>query len=96
MKLKAPARNVPFERKWNVRAFQVSRYVYPPGTVFPDHSHQVDKIDAVISGRFRIRMEEKEVILEVGDIIEVPRGIIHSAEVIGSQPVVSLDGIKKP
>ena len=29
------------------RGYRVSLYTYPPGTFFPDHTHGVDKIDAV-------------------------------------------------
>ena len=32
--------------------YTVQRYIYPPGTYFPDHTHDVEKIDAVISGQF--------------------------------------------
>lgn len=74
--------------------YRVSRYVYPPGTVFPDHRHDIDKIDAVVSGRFRMRMEGREVVLTAGDWLEVPRGTVHSAEVVGSDPVVSLDATR--
>lgn len=74
--------------------YHVSRYVYPPGTYFPDHKHEVDKIDAVVSGRFRMKMEGKEFLLEAGDSLAVPRGTIHSAEVVGDEPVVSLDATK--
>lgn len=38
-------------------------------------------------------MEGQEVILEAGDCLAVPRGAGHSAEVVGSEPVVSLDAI---
>ena len=34
--------------------YRVARYVYEPGTVFPDHKHDVDKIDAVLSGRYML------------------------------------------
>ena len=34
--------------------YRVARYVYEPGTEFPDHAHGMDKIDAVVSGRFRL------------------------------------------
>jgi quercetin dioxygenase-like cupin family protein len=74
--------------------YSVTRYVYPPGTYFPDHSHSIDKMDAVVSGRFRMVMEGLEVILEAGDMLAVPAGIIHSAEVIGDEPVASLDGVR--
>ena len=80
--------------KLETRGYQVTRYVYPPGTVFPPHSHGVDKIDAVLSGWFQMRMQGKTVVLEAGDCLAVPRGEIHSAEVVGDQPVVSLDAIR--
>lgn len=74
--------------------YSVSRYVYPPGTYFPTHTHNMDKIDAVLSGRFRIILEGEEVILEAGDSIAVPRGAAHSAEVLGNEAVISLDAVK--
>ena len=58
------------------------------------HTHGMDKMDAVVSGRFRLIVEGQEVILEAGDILAVPRGTVHSAEVVGDEPVVGLDGIK--
>lgn len=74
--------------------YQVSRYVYTEGTVFPDHDHDVDKIDAVLAGRFRMSMHGEYVMLEAGDCLVVPRGVVHSAAVIGEQDVISLDAIK--
>ncbi len=81
-------------RRLEERGYRVSRYVYPPGTSFPEHTHDVDKIDAVLSGRLRVAMEGREVILRAGDCLAVPRGQKHSAEVVGDQPVVSLDAVK--
>ena len=76
------------------RGYRVSRYVYAPGTVFPDHSHDADKIDAILSGRFRMTIRGEAVVLERGDSLEVPRGVTHSAEAIGDDPVVSLDATR--
>jgi quercetin dioxygenase-like cupin family protein len=81
-------------RKLEKRGYAVSRYVYPPGTYFPDHTHGQDKIDAVFSGHFRMTTKEGEAILEAGDCLAVPQGTVHSAEVVGNQPVVSLDAVK--
>ncbi|HDN27175.1 MAG TPA: cupin domain-containing protein [Thioploca sp.] len=81
-------------RKLEERGYVVNRYVYPPSTYFPPHTHGVDKIDGVLSGRFRLEMGGKSVILEAGDAIAVPKGEVHSAEVVGDEPVVSLDAIK--
>jgi quercetin dioxygenase-like cupin family protein len=74
--------------------YRVARYVYPPGTVFPDHTHGVDKIDAVVSGRLRLVVRGHLVVLDPGDWVEVPRGAVHNAAVVGEEPVVSLDAMK--
>ena len=49
----------------------------------------------VLSGRFRIHMHGREILLEAGDLVWVPRGTVHSAEVVGSDPVVSLDAARR-
>jgi quercetin dioxygenase-like cupin family protein len=80
--------------KITARGYAVSRYVYPPGTFFPAHDHGVDKIDGVVSGRFRMTMGGQEVVLEAGDLLVVPKHAMHTAEVVGDEPVVSLDGVR--
>ena len=81
-------------RKLETRGYIVHRYTYPPGTYFPEHTHGIDKIDAVLSGRFRMVVEGRAVILEAGDCISVPRGTAHSAEVVSQDSVVSLDATR--
>ena len=80
-------------RKLEGQGYRVTRYVYPPGTFFPDHTHAVEKVDAVASGRFRMNTRKGEVVLEPGDCLRVPAGAVHSAEVVGEEPVVSLDAV---
>ena len=82
-------------RKLEAQGYSVTRYVYPPGTHFPEHTHGVDKIDAVVSGQFEIAVEGAPAILGPGDWIAVPRGVRHTATVIGNSPVISLDAVKK-
>ena len=74
--------------------YRVARYVYPPGTVFPDHTHGVDKIDAVVSGRLRLIIGGHIAMLGAGEWVDVPRGVTHNATVMGDDPVVSLDAIR--
>jgi len=74
--------------------YSVTRYTYPPGTHFPDHSHVVDKVDGVLSGEFRMCMEGRSVVLKPGDCLFVPAHAVHSAEVVGSESVISLDAVK--
>ena len=73
--------------------YRVSKYVYPPGTAFPEHTHDVDKIDAVVKGQFQIVIEGRPFTLGPGDWVAVPKGARHSAAVIGEDAVVSLDAI---
>lgn len=80
--------------KLSERGFRASRYTYSPGTRFPEHTHEEAKIDAVVSGRFRLTVEGEEVVLEPGDWVEVPAGTRHTAEVVGGEPVVSLDATR--
>jgi quercetin dioxygenase-like cupin family protein len=82
-------------RKLEAMGYSVTRYDYPPGTFFPTHTHGVDKIDGVLAGRFRMATPDGEVVLEAGDLLEVPRGLEHSAEVVGGETVVSLDAIRR-
>ncbi len=73
------------------KGFSVSTYRYTPGTSFRPHTHGVDKIDAVIEGRFKITMGGEEVVLERGEWVYVPAGAEHAAEVVGDETVVSVD-----
>ncbi|MGE3274047.1 MAG: cupin domain-containing protein [Vicinamibacterales bacterium] len=89
-----PFSEVALRHKLEGRGYKVARYTYEPGTVFPDHTHGVDKIDAVVSGRFRLVIGGHLAVLGPGDWIEVPRGVVHNASVMGDDPVVSLDAIR--
>ena len=80
--------------KLEALGYRVARYIYSPGTVFPDHKHGVDKIDAVVAGRFRLIIGGHVVVLRPGEWVNVPAGVIHSAAVVGDEPVISLDAIK--
>jgi len=74
----------------------VSEYSYQPGTFFSTHTHDVDKIDGVLSGRFELTMAEGSVVLGPGDMAVIPKGVEHSARVLGGAAVISLDGINVP
>ena len=81
-------------RKLEAQGYRVARYTYEPGTVFPDHKHGVDKVDAVVSGRFRLIIGGHVAMLGPGDWVDVPSGAIHSAAVVGHEPVISLDAVR--
>jgi quercetin dioxygenase-like cupin family protein len=92
--LDGPLSEDALRRKLEAAGYLVARYTYPPGTHFPEHTHEVDKIDGVLSGRFRLVVAGHLAVLGPGDWIEVPRGVRHSATVVGDDPVVSLDAVR--
>jgi len=89
-----PATEAAVRRRLEGLGYRVARSVYEPGTVFPDHAHGVDKIDAVVSGRFRLVVSGHMAVLGPGDWVAIPRGAVHSATVMGDEPVVSLDAVR--
>jgi len=74
--------------------YRCTRYTYPEGTYFVEHSHSVDKIEAILKGRFRINLYGQSVILTAGDYIYIPANTPHTAEVTGDESVVSIDAVK--
>ncbi|VDO76026.1 unnamed protein product [Schistosoma margrebowiei] len=66
-----------------------------PGTNFPEHTHNEDKLDCIVSGQLSFTMYGKEIILGPGDRLEVPRNIPHSARVVGKDPLVFVDATRK-
>ena len=82
------------QKKLEKMGYSVNQYIYPPGTYFPEHNHQMDKIDGVLSGKFKMTMHNQSLVLEAGDMLVVPKGIMHSAAVVGNESVVSLDAIR--
>jgi hypothetical protein len=44
--------------------------------------------------RFRLVVSGHLVVLGPGDWVEIPRGSVHSAAVVGAEPVVGLDAVK--
>lgn len=81
-------------RRLEAEGYAVSKYHYAPGTYFPPHTHAVHKKDTVLRGKLKIGWDGGSVILEPGDMIEIPAGFSHSAEVVGSATVVSLDATR--
>ena len=63
------------------------------GVFFPNRSHSMDEEDAMELLQCCPTMEAQDVTLEVGEILAVPRGVAHPAEVVGDGPAVSLDGL---
>ena len=82
-------------KKLEHQGYSVTRYSYPARTIFPDHSHSVDKKDAVLQGKFKIEAQGRVFVLEAGDVLAVPAGTLHNAKVLGAETVISLDAVRR-
>ena len=78
-------------KKLKRKGYNCIMYEFQPGQVFPDHTHGHAKRDAILSGQFEMFMYGQKVILQPGDMIDVPANTIHSAGVVGNKPVIFLD-----
>lgn len=74
--------------------YEVAVYAYREGTVFGEHTHPYDKCDAVLEGFFRVTVGGVAYEMKPGDLLYMPAGTPHSAEVVGRRTVVSLDGTR--
>ncbi|VDM35924.1 unnamed protein product [Hydatigera taeniaeformis] len=81
------------KEKLEKEGFTVIPYTFSPGTVFPDHTHSVDKKDGITAGEFSFTMNGKTVVLSAGDTIFVPRNTVHAAHVVGSKDSFSAGNV---
>lgn len=80
--------------KMEARGYKVAPRTYPVGTFLPPHTHDDDKMDAIVSGRFEVTIAGRRWILTAGDVLPVPAGVVHSARVLGTEPAIGLDGVR--
>ncbi|KAL8599970.1 hypothetical protein ACOMHN_038969 [Nucella lapillus] len=81
-------------RKLKKQGYNYTKYTFSPGVNFPDHTHSVSKKDAILMGKFEFGMYGQTVILEPGDMVEVPQNAVHNAKVVGNENVVFFDSTK--
>ena len=82
------------KKKLKDAGYNIYVYSYPDGMLFPTHSHDHETIHVVLSGSMKVTMQETDFILTPGERFIVPSGELHSAEVLGTSPVVCLDATK--
>jgi len=82
------------KRKLKKQGYNYTMYTFTPGTDFPDHTHAVSKKDSILTGRFRFAMHGQTIVMEPGDMVEVPKNTVHNASVVGKENVVFFDATK--
>ena len=82
------------KRKLENQGYNCIQYTFSPGTEFPDHTHAESNKDSILTGRFEFVMYGEKVVLEPGDMVEVPKNTVHNARVIGEEDAVVFGATK--
>ena len=69
------------------------RYVYQPGSNFPEHHHPEEQITLVISGQIAFTVAGETFMLHTGECAIIPAGTPHGARVIGDQVVETFNAL---
>src|SRR4029079_6411677 len=69
------------------------RYVYQPGSVFPEHHHPEEQVTVVISGQIEFSVDGETVVLTNGAAALIPPNVPHGARVIGDAPVETFNSM---
>ena len=73
----------------------VAKYFLKKGSSAPIHHHSVEQATFVIQGRLSLIIEEREMVLEAGDLVFIPPNTSHGGgEAL--EDVVSLDFFSPP
>lgn len=68
----------------------VTKMNYAVGNYAAKHTHPHEQCGYVISGKYLMTIEEKEILLEAGDSYAVPGNVTHSFKVLEAGEVVDV------
>ena len=68
--------------------------VYRPGQAQPSRRVPVDRVEAIVEGKLRVALEGEARVLQPGDFLFIPKGLVTSVEVVGQRPVRALQALR--
>ena len=88
-------RALELRRTLEEEGYSVFEWSDAPGTQYGAHRHAEDQSHWIISGELELRVQGEAYTLRAGDRDFLPANTVHSAFVLGSNPVRYLIGAKK-
>ncbi len=69
--------------------------VYRPGQAQPSRRMPVDRVEAIVEGKLQVALEGEAWVLQPGDFLFIPKGLVTSVEVVGQRPVRALQALSE-
>jgi len=83
-------------RVFQARNLEIVEYVYKRGAHFPEHRHPEEQVTIIESGEITFSIDGEEIELKKGDICHIPPNKPHSAKVLKSREVRTLNVFHPP
>ena len=80
------------EEDWRHEGFSFGIFRDPPGQEWNDFSHQTDEYVLVAEGQLRIEVGNESAVCNPGDLVCIPRQVLHSLKTLSAGGSVWLYG----
>jgi quercetin dioxygenase-like cupin family protein len=65
-------------------------FTFRKGSIVPNHTHPNEQVGYVVKGKVKLRIEEKEHLLETGDSYYIKPNIEHGATLIEESTIIDV------
>ncbi len=80
--------------KLSILGYEAEPRTYRPGEAQPSRRMPVDRVEAIVDGRLKFALEGEARVLQAGDFLFIPKGLVSSVEVVGQRPVRALQAMR--
>ena len=67
-------------RDWKARGYDCRPFVDPPGQEWNNFVHQTNELVTVAEGRLEMTVASQHFMVEPGDEVFIPKGVVHSVK----------------
>ena len=79
-KFKVPLNRQEVTQSWSQRGYSCDLFIDPPGREWNDFVHSTNELVTVGEGKLRMIIHGKELIVEPGDEVFIPKNTCHSVK----------------
>lgn len=68
----------------------VARFELARGGVVPRHAHENEQVSCVLSGSLKFTFDDRDVVVDAGEVMQIPGGISHEVTVLEDTVVMDV------